>query len=183
MHPVQVRSKLWLIDELAARHDLRGSSLVVLGAWYGALPLLANWRLPEPPRRMICVDLDPAACDLGAATIGALYDNVEYVVGDMLDLDLDALGAPVSPVVVNTSCEHVPELRTWWERLPEGQLAALQSNDFRHCADHVNCVENVGELKRQLPMSEVLYEGTRHLTDEGLLGRPDLVRFMVIGRR
>ena len=59
MHPVQVRSKLWLIDELAARHDLRAQPLVVLGAWYGVLPRSVNWRLSEPPRRMICVDLEP----------------------------------------------------------------------------------------------------------------------------
>ena len=45
MHPVQLRSKLWLVDELAARHELRDSTLVAYGAWYGTLALLAHWRL------------------------------------------------------------------------------------------------------------------------------------------
>ena len=184
MHPVQLRSKLWLVDELAARHDLRDSTLVAYGAWYGALALLAHWRLAAPPRRVICVDLDAAVCELGAATVGALCSGVEFCVGDMLELDLAALGSPPSPVIVNTSCEHVPGLRDWWEQVPAGQLAALQSNNHRHCSDHVNCVDSVEELKLQLPMSTVLYEGVRHLTDEGLLGgRPDLDRFMVIGVR
>jgi len=183
MHPVQLRSKLWLVDELAARHELGDSTLVAYGAWYGTLALLFHWRLAAPPPRVICVDLDAAVCDLGAATVGALCPGIEFRVGDMLDLDLAALGSPPSPVIVNTSCEHVPGLRDWWERVPAGQLAGLQSNNHRHCADHVNCVDSVEELKRQLPMSEVLYEGVRHLTDEGLLGRPDLDRFMVIGRR
>ena len=183
MHPVQLRSKLWLVDELAARHDLRDCTLVVYGAWYGTLALLAHWRLAAAPRRVICVDLDAAACELGAATVGALCPGVEFRVGDMLELDLAALGSPPSPVIVNTSCEHVPGLRDWWKQVPAGRLAALQSNNHRHCADHVNCVDSVEEFKRQLPMSTVLYEGVRHLTDEGLLGRPDLDRFMVIGRR
>ena len=32
VHPVQVGSKLWLIDELGRHYDLSGSSLVMLGA-------------------------------------------------------------------------------------------------------------------------------------------------------
>ena len=51
VHPVQVGSKLWLIDELARHCNLSGSSLVILGAWYGILPLILNWRLADPPVR------------------------------------------------------------------------------------------------------------------------------------
>ena len=45
VHPVQVGSKLWLIDELGRHCDFSASSLVMLGAWYGILPLIINWRL------------------------------------------------------------------------------------------------------------------------------------------
>jgi hypothetical protein len=74
--PVQIRSKLWLIDELTARRDLGGTNLVVLGAWYGILPLLVNWRLDAPPARMVCVDISPDACALGETVIGSLYPNI-----------------------------------------------------------------------------------------------------------
>lgn len=183
MHPVQVRSKLWLIDELSARRDLARSTLVVLGAWYGVLPLLVNWRVSVPPDRMLCVDLDPAACELGARTIGSSYANLEYRCADMLELDPSQLHDDASAVVINTSCEHVAGLGDWWARVPAQQLAVLQSNNYRACADHVNCAQSLDEFKRQMPMSELLYEGVAHLTDEGVLRRPDLDRFMLIGSR
>ena len=104
-------------------------------------------------------------------------------VGDMLDLDSTRSARRCRRWSSTRAASTSPTLRTWWERLPEGSSPRCRATTYGYCPDHVNCVENVGELKRQLPMSEVLYEGTRHLTDEGLLGRPDLVRFMVIGRR
>src|SRR3954451_15204822 len=78
---VQVRSKLWLIDELVRLRDLDGATLIVLGAWYGILPLLINWRLEPAPARMVCVDISADACDLGQRMIGARYPNIEYRVG------------------------------------------------------------------------------------------------------
>ena len=183
MHPVQIRSKLWLIDELAAVRDPAGATIVVLGAWYGILPLLLNWRLRVALERMVCVDIDRAVCELAARTFGSLSGNVEYICADMRELDLAAFGEPASMVVVNTSCEHVRGLQAWWSRVPDGQLVVLQSNNLRACADHVNCVRSLTEFKGQVPMSDVLFEGAMHLTDEGLIGGPDLDRFMLIGHR
>jgi hypothetical protein len=176
LHPVQVRSKLWLIDELVRASDPAAASLVVLGGWYGVLPLIVNWRLPAPPARMVCIDIDTAACDVGARTIGSLYPNIEYRCGDLTELDGADLAEWPSPIVINTSCEHVPDLTGWWSRVPPGQLVVLQSNNYRGCPDHVNTVQSVAELKRQAPMSAVLFEGV-------LQAAHDLDRFMVIGRR
>jgi hypothetical protein len=174
LNGVQVRSKLWLIDELARRCDLSTASLVVLGAWYGILPLLANWRLERPPPRMLCIDVDPAVCQIGARVIGSLYPNIEYRCGDLTQLDHDALAALPDPVVINTSCEHVADVG-WWSRVRAGQLAALQSNNFSSCPEHVNCVDSIGAFERQMPMASVL------LADVLQLGEMD--RYMLIGRR
>lgn len=176
LHPVQVRSKLWLIDELARRRELATSSLVVLGGWYGVLPLLINWRLATPPRQMVCIDIDDSVCEIGARLIGALYANIEHRCADLTELDYTELAERPGTVVINTSCEHVPGLVDWWGRVPRGQLVVLQSNNYEGCPDHVNCVHDLDQFKHQTPMSDLLFEGVLHVAD-------DLDRFMLIGHR
>ena len=176
VHPVQVRSKLWLLEQLGRHCDFAASSLLVLGGWYGILPLLANWTLAPPPPEMVTIDIDAAACDAGERIVGSAYANVAFRRADAMALDYRALGLAHPPVVVNTICEHLPDLAGWWARIPRGQLVALQSNNHRGCADHVSAVSSLDEFKRQLPVSELLYAGVLPLP-------PWLDRYMVIGRR
>lgn len=171
---VQVGSKLWLIDELGRVLDLAQVELLVLGAWYGVLPLLCNLRLEQPPARMVCVDIDPAPCRVGAEVIGSLYPNIHYQCADAMTYNYRAPGDPVT-VVVNTICEHMPDIAGWWRRLPLGQPVVLQSNDYFRCPDHVNCVRSLDEMKAQTPLSEILFEGVLSLS---LFNR-----FMLIGIR
>jgi hypothetical protein len=171
---IQVRSKLWLIDELARVRDLGEVELLVLGAWYGVLPLLCNLRLERPPARMVCVDLDPHPCQVGAEVIGSLYPNIRYRCADVMTYDYRAPGDRTT-VVVNTICEHLPAIAQWWHRLPPGQLVVLQSNNYFPCPDHVNCVRSVDEMKAQTPLAEILFEGALPL--------PLFDRFMLIGHR
>jgi hypothetical protein len=172
---VQVRSKLWLIDELAGQRSLAGVTMVVLGAWHGILPLLINWRLAYPPGRMVCADIDKSACALGRQVIGPLYDNIEYRLADAMEWDYISLAAEPSSVLVNTICEHLPDAAGWWQRVPAGQFAVLQSNNYDLCPDHVNWVPGLEEMKAQTPMAEPVYEGTLNL--------PIFDRFMLIGHR
>jgi hypothetical protein len=176
VHPVQVRSKLWLIDELTKHCDLGTSSLLVLGGWYGILPMLFNWRLTVPPPQMVSIDTDAVVGEAGARLIGSLYPNVEYRCEDAMELDYGALGLQHPPVVINTICEHLLDVAGWWNRIPRGQLVALQSNNYEGCPDHVSAVASIEEFKRQLPLSELLFEGVLELP-------PWFDRYMLIGRR
>jgi hypothetical protein len=174
---VQVRSKLWLIDELTRRRGLGGMTMVVLGAWYGVLPLLLNLRLgmASAPARMVCVDISLEAIKLGRRVISPLYPNIEYQVADAMELDYAGVASALSSVLVNTICEHLPDAKTWWQRVRPGQLTVLQSNNYNRCPDHVNCVDDLEQMKAQTPMSELVYEGTLRL--------PIFDRFMLIGYR
>ena len=183
---IQVRSKLWLIDELAARRDLAGSTLFVLGGWYGVLPMLCNWRLDEPPRRMVSVDVDPRACELGRRVIGAIHPNVEHRCADVMELDYAAIAGDGSPIVINTICEHLPDIRAWWDRVPAGQFVVLQNNNYRACRDHVNAVAGVREMLAQTPLSDLQFAGELHVPElvyDGGVHLPALDRFMLVGRR
>jgi hypothetical protein len=170
---IQMRSKLWLIDELARAVDLAATDMVVLGAWYGMLPLLFNLRLERPPASMLCVDINAHPCRIGESVIGALYSNVRYRCTDAMDFDYRAAGTDT--VVVNTICEHLADVSGWWRLIPDGQLVVLQSNDYFPCPDHVNCVRGLVEMKEQTPFRQILFEGVLPLS---LFNR-----FMVIGYR
>jgi hypothetical protein len=172
---VQVRSKLWLIDELTRLRDLAGAELLVLGAWYGILPFLMNLRLERPPAKMLCVDINPHPGEVGAEVFGSMYPNIHYQCADAMDYDYEPWSRNPAALVMNTICEHLPDLPGWWHLLPPGQLVVMQSNNYRLCCDHVNCVDGVEDMKAQTPMSEVLYEGVLPLSL--------FDRFMVIGRR
>src|SRR5690348_2231327 len=65
MDEIQLRSKLWLIEQLGQHRDLGASTLVVLGAWCGILPLLINCQLERRPPAMRCIDIDGRAVALG----------------------------------------------------------------------------------------------------------------------
>lgn len=171
----QTSSKLWLIGELSRHTELAGATVVVVGAWYGILPLLINWTVPVRPARMLCVDIDPAACALGRQVVGALYPNVEFEVADAMRLDYARLSPGRPPIVVNTICEHLPDVPGWWRLIPAGTLVAMQSNNYAACPDHVNWVPGVAAMKAQTPLSTVLFEGE--------LPTSVLDRFMLIGRR
>jgi hypothetical protein len=170
---IQVRSKLWLIEELDAVADLASHRLLVLGAWYGTLALICNLRLAHPPSHMLCVDRDPHVCRIGEQVIGALYSNTGYCCADVMTYDYATMGSDT--VMVNTICEHLPDIEGWWLQVPPGQLVVLQTNNYFPCRDHVNCVRSLDEMKDQTPLSEVLFEG--------VLGLSLFDRFMLIGRR
>jgi hypothetical protein len=178
VHPVQVDSKLWLIDELTRRCDVAASSLVVLGGWYGMLPLLVNWRLRVAPH-MVSVDNDPVACETGVRMIGSLYPNIEFRCNDVMDLDYDERPNDSRPVVINTICEHLPDPPGWLALIPRGQLVALQSNNYEVCPDHVSCVHDLDQFQEQMPLSELLFAGVLQFPELD----PELDRFMLIGRR
>ncbi len=172
---IQIASKLWLVDELTKVADVRSRQMVVLGAWFGILPLLLNWRLPEPPAHMLCVDIDPVPVHGGQRLIGSLFDNIEYRVADAMTFDYATFHQHPQSIVVNTVSEHLPLFTTWWDGIPDGQLVVLQSNDYFICPDHVNAVHSLEEMKAQAPMSQVLFEGSLPLLQWH--------RFMLIGRR
>ena len=88
----------------------------------------------------------------------------------MYAIDYAALGADL---VVNTSCEHIADLRGWLGLLPKGTNVLLQSNDYFSEPTHINCVD------RSRPSSS--WPALRKLRFSGTLPTKKYNRFMLIG--
>ncbi len=169
----QMACKLWLRDELHATLGGDLGRIRILGGWYGVLAAV----LFDDPRFAIrdieSVDLDPACAPVAERLNRAQAEQGRFRArtADMHALDC----ADPSDLVINTSCEHIPDLRAWLDRLPEGCRVLLQSNDYVREPEHVNCVDSLEAFVAQARLATLLYAGafeTRNYT-----------RFMLIGRR
>ena len=185
----QIKCKRWLIDKLYLALGGRFGTVYVLGGWYGVLPALLLNDQRFSIRRVVSIDIDPD-CETVANRLNQSHressrftamtanaSSVQYQAFD--EISSQPAHAKVSfsvpNLVINTSCEHMDLSEKWYDRIPEGMLQAYQTNDYFSCDEHVNCVETLEDFKAQVPMQQILYEGT--------MERRRYSRFMLIGRK
>lgn len=161
----QIKSKEWIIQELIKRDPyISGVSFAIAGAWYGTLGILLNKAFPDVQVNMI--DIDPRCKQF--------IDNMIYdipasaVTEDMYEYRYK------EDYIINTSCEHIPDLREWLNIIPMGRTVILQSNNFVLGAGHINCAHSKEEFIQQTGLSKISYSGE--------LVMPMYTRYMIIGR-
>lgn len=185
----QVKSKLWLIDELSkVKQDL--GITFILGGWYGTLAALMfesnkfnNLIIRSFDKDETCADVadlmnkkpyvvdgwqfKASTADMYKIDYNHTVYNTKKFNGDLVEL------SDIPETIINTSCEHLEKFSTWWDLIPSGKLVVLQSNNFFDALDHCNCVNNLNEFKKQTTMKEIFYEGVLQLEKYN--------RFMLIG--
>jgi hypothetical protein len=171
----QIPSKLWLIDRLSDAMPLQDRRILVVGGWYGILPLLLQCLYPAWRIRTDVIDVDPAACEVASILLEGLVENLTITCKDAIDVDYREVVQEPHSVVVNTVCEHMSNFLDWFSLIQPGQLIALQSNDHVGCSEHTNCVPSLETFEAQAPLSEVYFRG--------ILPLANFRRFMLIGRR
>lgn len=177
--PDQVRSKEWLCREIFNNiGDQRPQRVHVVGSWFG-VPLLDMLYKSINIKSVMLFDIDPVACNIARIAAkkwkfkNCTIDEFNYW-GAIASRRADE-GEPT--LVINTSCEHMNEtFDDGFRTLPSRPMIALQSNNKRHIAGHMNCVNSHDELAEQNGIKDAYYKGTMDL-DEGY------ERYMVIGRR
>jgi len=75
---------------------------------------------------------------------------------------------------VNTSCEHITDLRGWLALIPRGTRVLLQSNDYFGEAEHINSQATLADFAAAAWLSQVDFAGSLYLRK--------YTRFMLIGR-
>jgi hypothetical protein len=171
----QIACKTWLRDELLATFGGAFGTVWVVGGWYGVLPamLFDDARFSIGKIVSFDVDADCAAVALAVNRGPAAEGRFEARTGDMYALSYNG---PTTPdLVINTSCEHIPDVGRWLDRLPAGTAVVLQSNDYFDEAEHINCVKTLEEFIHQSGLSNVAFSGA--------LETKKYARFMLIGNR
>ena len=185
----QLRSKLWLVHELKKCNVELGTVFLCAG-WYATLATMlfqSNIKLLN----VRSFDIDDTCVDI-AETFNKPWfvDQWRFksITQDIMDVDYDEhtwqywsnannrMSYPIvdSPdTIINTSCEHIANFAAWYDKIPDGKLVVLQSNNFFEVEEHVNCVNSIEEFAVKAPMQNILYSGE--------LEFPKYKRFMLIG--
>jgi len=160
----QLQSNQWVVDELKQYESMFAHrSVAIAGAWFGTLGLMIRKQFPT---NIVMIDIDPR-CEKFINGIIYNLPGVSCVTEDMYE------HMYTEDVVINTSCEHIPDLREWINVIPSGKLIVLQSNDFTGGEDHINCVSSKEEFVKQSGLTKVWYSGELIL--------PMYTRYMIIG--
>lgn len=159
----QIKSKEWAVEELQ-KLDFSIHSAAIMGCWYGTLGLMLKNAFPKLFLEL--VDIDPR-CEKFNEKI--FYD-IPYVHLHTMDM-YDWQGT--EDLIINTSCEHIPDLQDWLLFMPEGTMVLLQSNNYLAGNGHINCVNSVDEFIVQSNIRNILYSGE--------LVMPMYTRYMIIG--
>jgi len=190
----QMRSKIWLIEQLALI-DSNYTNVAVLAGWFGQIKTIYDKRLAYNKMRII--ELDRSACETSDYVFNAsnLEDyQVKAVCADINALTLHKNGYEWSvenfrdgttysekflpDLIINTSAEHMTE--EWFHQLRFKQLdndpiVAIQSNNLFDIPEHVNCVHSVDHMMKKFPMREAMFAGELQLKGYKrvmLIGRP-----------
>lgn len=166
----QLKSKEWLINNLADHLHQDNVSIDIHGGWVGVLAsLLFQSRVPVTTIRSI--DIDPL-CQHVAIMMNKqeeIAGRFRAVTSDMCTIRSDA------DVIINTSCEHITQDQydLWLSGMPHNSLLVLQSNNYE-ILEHVRTANDLDNFKEQCNLERILYAGEIEL--------PLYKRFMVIGR-
>lgn len=183
----QLRSKLWLVDEIK-KLDLDLGTVFLCAGWYGTLSVML-FESGIKIDKIRSFDIDPLTVDI-AETFNKPWVMQDWkfkaTVEDILDIDYErhcysvlrsnktACELNDSPdTIINTSCEHLLDFDGWYNKIPNGKLVIIQANNYHEVEEHVNTYNTLKDFSKSAPMTTVLYKGVLEL--------PKYKRFMKIG--
>lgn len=173
----QLRSKMWLIDELKTL-DLELGTVFLCAGWYGILATLM-FEHDLNIEKIRSFDIDPDVVAIAEKfNLPFVQDEWKFksAIADIHDLSYEKFSYTVSKAdgsgivlsdsadtIINTSCEHINNFDDWYAKIPNGKYIVLQSNNYHDVSEHVNISDSLEEFATQTPMAEVLYEGSLKL--------------------
>jgi hypothetical protein len=171
----QLASKLWILHEI---EDCLPDNphVLIVGGWIGTLSrlFLGHFEKYHSHERysVTSLDVDPISTKMAQVVNTRFPVSFTTITKDMYDVTPEEYQN--YDIVINTSCEHIEDVRKWSDGIPEGMVVIAQSNNFFKHPQHVNCVNSEKELEEQLNLRHVHYKGSKVLTGT-------YTRFMVIG--
>jgi hypothetical protein len=190
----QMKSKIWLIEELA-KIDTHYNNVAVMAGWFGQLKAIYEKKCTYAKMRI--VEIDRAACEtsdyifnlsnLENYKVKSIFANISNLIlhknGYEWDVENFKEGTAYSEkflpdLIINTSAEHMTE--EWFNQIrfkemESNPIVAIQSNNLFDIPEHINCVHSIDHMKKKFPMKEILYEGELQLKGYKrvmLIGRP-----------
>ncbi len=184
----QLHSKKWLVSEVE-KIGMHLGTVFLCAGWYGTLATMFFESEKIHLDKIRSFDIDPTCWRIAESInkpwvmsewkfkattqdIHSINFN-EYTYKTLRSDKTERELFDKPNTVINTSCEHIENWQEWWNKIPNGKLCILQSNDYFELPEHINCVKDVSNFKSIAPMATYLYTG------ELMLGK--YTRYMLIG--
>ena len=166
----QIKSKLWLINELMIHVSSIDNNIVIHGGWNGVLASLL-FQSSIKTKNVVSIDIDPR-CEEIARTMNKIEDisgKFKAITCSMDEYQYDFF----PDIVINTSCEHITQdtYNKWLEKIPNSSIIVLQSNDYFQLDEHIRCAEDIDHFIEQSNIK---------IFSAKLLELPTYNRFMLI---
>jgi len=167
--PNQFRAKEKLVNMIYNHIDINSDSeIVILGGWYGSILIPAF----KEVKRITLIDLDKEVVSIAKNRLFNHYKNVDFITSDVFHNDRKGRIQNAN-LIINTSCEHMTSMKKL--ELDTNAYFAFTSNNMYDIEGHTNCVNDIEQFKKQLPVtSKVLAED--EVTDERG------TRFLLVGK-
>lgn len=179
--PNQVRCKQWaayelwqVIEERKHYYKEERYDVEMIGGWFG-WPMLKYLSREIPLNRVRNIDLDPLCTSVSHFCKTNFQFDFEYIFIEDSIMNINDTYSP--RVVINTSCEHMPQMKDIIKSRnynTDKAIFVLQSNNMRGEPDHINCVDSPEELAEQAGFTKLYYRGS--------LEFENYTRYMVIGK-
>lgn len=167
----QIGSKLWLVEELL-NLNIQNPRILIVGGWIGSLSRIIFEHIPTAT--ITSVDIDEKSNVVAKYVNNAFSSRFKALTLDMYDIDSSFYSQ--FDIIINTSCEHIPDIQRWMSKIQNDKIVIVQSNNFFACDQHINCVSSVDEFKTQVDFDDILYEGELEFINV-------YTRYMLIGKR
>ena len=174
----QMESKLWLATELI-NINIKPKNVALLGGWFAHI--ITSLLIDElNVNNVTNFEIDDDAHFI-SFKFNRRYKETEKYRSIRRNIMIDSLSG-VKPhkkwdLIINTSCEHMFPMWKFRELNPQLKSSwyVLQSTNDDQYDDHINCVKSSEELADQAQLVDILYSGSKILSN-------GMKRFMVVGR-
>jgi hypothetical protein len=183
MNQSQLESKLWIIQELI-KLEIKPKRVAILAGWYAqyivpllydnfeSLEFVENYEIDQDVKRLSYKFNKRLKEDKKyRITIrNVMFDKIQEGWHPVHKLGMDT--------IINCACEHMYPMWKFRElnkTIQKNPLYILQSSNDEQHEDHINCVNSEEELIDQARIKDVMYSGSKILSNKS-------TRFMVIGK-
>ena len=168
--PNQFKSKENLINHINDLDILDDKSeIVILGGWYGSILIPSFKNVKE----ITLIDIDDNVVKIAKNRLFNHYTNVDYITADVFNLDKHKSRVENADLIINTSCEHMKSMKEL--ELYSNAYFAFQSNNMFDIPTHINCVNDIEEFEKQMPVNAKIIIEDSIKDDRG-------TRFTLIGQ-
>jgi len=168
--PNQFKSKERLIKHIRDQLILKiNSEIVIFGGWYGSILIPAF----KEVKRITLIDKDKDVISIAKNRLFNHYKNVDFICDDVFDWAPDSSRIKKTDLIINTSCEHMRLMKEL--ELNTEAYFAYQSNNMLDIKGHINCVYDLDDFKKQLPINTKVLIEDEIKDDRG-------TRFLLIGK-